>query len=111
VDETQGSALVQHARRELELVGEDPETVEGLCRVVQAFADMGHSGGSASVAVPMLERLLRFQALMPLTDDPGEWEDRSEISGYPLWQNRRDSRFFSIDGGRTNYQAEGASRG
>ena len=98
------SNLVEHARRELKLIGEDPETTEGLCRVVQAFVDMGHSGGSASVAIPMLERLLRRQPLAPLTYAPDEWEDRSEITGSPLWQNRRDSTVFSTDGGKTHYQ-------
>lgn len=37
------SLLVDHARRELALLGEDQFVIDGLCRVVQAFADMGHS--------------------------------------------------------------------
>ena len=97
------SNLVEHARRELALIGEEPETVEGYLRVVRAFADMGHSGGSASVAVPVLERLLRYKPLTPLTYAPDEWEDRSVISGSPVWQNRRDGTVFSTDGGKTHY--------
>ncbi len=46
------SNLVDHAKRELELLGEDPKFVEGYINVIKAFADMGHSGGSASVAMP-----------------------------------------------------------
>lgn len=106
------SNLVDHARRELKLVGEDDVTIEGLLNVIQAFADMGHSGGSASVAIPMLYELLQFKNLTPLTDDPDEWQHAGpEI--YPpdgIWQNRRNSAAFSHDGGKTYYLlSEGAS--
>lgn len=91
------SNLVIHARRELQLIGEDPDTVDGYLKVIQAFADMGHSGGSAMVAIPTLKRLFSFENLTPLTDDPEDWID----VGYALWQNRRNSRMFSTDGGKT----------
>ncbi|MCG7607149.1 hypothetical protein [Mycobacterium sp. CnD-18-1] len=91
------SNLVAHARRELELIGEEPETIKGYLKVIQAFADMGHSGGSASVAIPTINRLLSFENLAPLTNDSDEWIE----VGYDLWQNRRCSRMFSEDGGKT----------
>ena len=91
------SNLVNHAKRELELVGEDPETIEGLLKVIQAFADMGHSGGSAAVAVPMINDLLQFKNLTPLTNDPEEWIE----VGDDIWQNRRNPEAFSKDGGRS----------
>jgi hypothetical protein len=94
-------SLVEHARRELTRIGEDADLIEGIVHVVQAFADCRHSGGSAPYAIAYLERLLRFEPLSPLTDAPDEWEDRAEISRYPLWQNIRDSRAMSGDGGRT----------
>lgn len=95
-------SLVEHARRELELVGEDPETIDGIARVVQAFTDYGHSGGSSHYAISYLVRLLRFEPLTPLTDDPEEWVDRSTETGLPnWWQNIRDGRAMSHDGGRT----------
>lgn len=100
------SSLVEHARRELELTGqtaESPAFAESLIRAVEAFASYGHSGGSAMVAREMLHRLLGFAALSPLTDDPAEWIDRTEMSGYPLWQNARDSQAFSEDAGQTYY--------
>lgn len=96
------SNLVAHARRELELIGEEPDTIKGYLRVIQAFADMGHSGGSAAVAVPTIARLLRFENLAPLTDDPDDWID----VGYGMWQNRRCSRMFSEDGGRSYTDVE-----
>lgn len=95
------SGLVQHARRELALLGEDPDVVDWYLRTVTAFVSFGHSGGSAEATLPVLERLLRHEPLTAITDDPGEWVDRTEMSGYPLWQNLRDSRAMSEDGGQT----------
>lgn len=106
------SNLVEHARRELELIGEEPETVAGYLNVIQAFADMGHSGGSASVAIPTLNELLQFKNLKPLTNDPAEWFDHGDTSGYPLWQNIRNGEAFSDDGGKTYWLlSEGAHDG
>lgn len=93
----QPSNLVAHARRELALIGEEPDTIDGYIKVIQAFADMGHSGGSASVAIPVINRLLSYENLSPLTDDPDDWIE----VGYGMWQNRRCSRMFSEDGGKT----------
>lgn len=91
------SNLVAHARRELEIIGEEPEVINGYLKVIQAFADMGHSGGSASVAIPTIGRLLRFENLTPLTDNPDDWIE----VGHGVWQNRRCSRMFSEDGGKS----------
>lgn len=94
--------LVQHARRELALLGEEPEEfVESIVGAVRAFCSFGHSGGSAEAAVEYVHDLLRYRPLTSLTRDPAEWEDRSEISGTALWQNMRDPRAMSTDGGRT----------
>ena len=100
------SELVNHAKRELEILGEEPETIEGYLKVIQAFADMGHSGGSASVAIPVINELLQFKNLRPLTSNPNEWEERD--MGYPettynFWQNKRNPAAFSKDGGKTYY--------
>jgi len=102
------SNLVSHARRELERIGEEPDTIDWYLSVVRAFTAFGHSGGSASVMLPVLERLLRFKPLSELTDDPAEWTDRSEISRMPWWQNTRDSRAMSHDGGKTYWMVHEA---
>lgn len=103
-DET-SSNLAQHARRELELIGEEPETIDGYLKVILAFSEMGHSGGSASVAIPVINQLLQFNNLSDLTDDPNEWmliaEDVMGVSD--CWQSRRRSEAFSNDGGKTYY--------
>ncbi|MCX5522178.1 hypothetical protein OG342_04755 [Streptomyces bobili] len=99
---TTDSPLVDHARRELALIGEDDWLTDGLCKVVAAFAAMGHSGFSAEHSAVVLEKLLRYQPLSPLTDDPAEWIDRTrEMGGEPFWQNCRDSRAMSQDCGKT----------
>lgn len=98
------SRLVEHARRELEIIGEEEHTIQGICNIMQAFADMGHSGGSASVVIPWLDKLFRFKNLTPLTDDPDEWVHHDESTwGQPggIWQNSRNSEAFSTDGGKT----------
>ena len=98
------SSLMIHARRELELLGEEPEIVEGYLKMIQIFADMGHSGGSASVFIQTLTRLLWFKNLTPLTDDPDEWvHHTTEVWGEPggVWQNVRYGEAFSDDGGKT----------
>ena len=110
---SENSNLVRHAKRELELIGEEPETIEGLLKVIQAFADMGHSGGSASVCIPWINTLLQFKNIKPLTNDPTEWMHHGpavwgEEAG--IWQNIRNSEAFSNDGGKTYYLlSEGGS--
>jgi hypothetical protein len=99
-------SLVDHARKELELIGEEPETIAGYLKVIQAFADMGHSGGSASVAIPVINDLLQFKNLSLLTDDPAEWMQVSEEQwGQPggIWQSCRNPEAFSNDGGKSYY--------
>lgn len=93
--------LTEHARHELKLLGEDPAYSASLVAAVAAFASYGHSGGSAMVAIDQLHELLNRRTLMPLTSSPDEWIDRSDISGYPIWQSARDPCAMSADGGAT----------
>lgn len=98
------STLVEHAKRELEILGEDPETIDGYLKVIQAFADMGHSGGSAMCAIPVIHELLQFKNLKPLTTNPNEWMFHDEeVWGAEggIWQNIRNSEAFSKDAGLT----------
>lgn len=97
-------SLVEHARRELELSGqtdEDPAYAASILGSVEAFATYPHSGPSMLLAVDQLARLLRLQTIAPITSAPAEWDDVSEVSGVPLWQNRRDPAVFSTDAGAT----------
>jgi hypothetical protein len=92
---------VMHARYELELIGEDPRIIDWYCSVLAKWSELGHSGSSAELTADTLHRLMKGENLAPLTADPLEWEDRSDISGYPLWQNLRNTQIFSTDGGAT----------
>lgn len=98
------SNLVTHARRELELLGEDQSTINDFLKVVQAWSDMGHSGGSHFACLSVLVELLNFRNLTPLTDAPDEWiHHTAEVWGEPggVWQNVRNGAAFSNDGGKT----------
>jgi hypothetical protein len=93
------SNLVDHAKVELDLLGEDEWLVEGYLKIIQDFADMGHSGSSAAHSIAVLERLLQFGNLTPLTDDSREW---MAVDGN-MWQSTRNPEAFSTDGGKTHY--------
>lgn len=100
------SNLVEHAKRELELLGGDPEFNAALIKAVEGFVSYGHSGGSASVGIGMLNQLLQFKNLAPLTDNPEEWVNVAD----DLWQSNRRSEAFSQDGGKTYYLLGDGSR-
>lgn len=72
-----------------------------VLKMVRAFSDEGHSGSSASYTIGILEKVLRFEPLTPLTGDDDEWNEVGE--GY--WQNRRCSHIFRDDTG--TYDSQG----
>lgn len=96
-----GSNLVAHAIRELDITGEtsyeEPSMRKCVLDVVRLVSEQGHSGSSAAWLVAVLDKLLRFQPLSSITDDPADWIE----VGPELWQCRRDSECFSDDGGKT----------
>lgn len=104
------SNLVRHAREELTRAGLfDPDSDydgmlgEAALQIVTVFAQQGHSGMSAAMVTDIVQRLMRFEPLTPLTDDPAEWMHVSnDMAGVPdLWQSRRNPAAFSRDGGKT----------
>lgn len=107
--------LAQYADNELRLAGFTPEgedadygplVYENVMKTIEAFRSGGHSGGSAMMVADILDRLLRYKPLTPLTYEPDEWIDQTEASGVPMWQNNRDFSVFSNDGGKTHYRLE-----
>lgn len=112
-------SLVKHAEEELRRAGLfDTDSDYGgmlgrsVMKMVEVFAAEGHSGYSASMALAAFNRVARFQTLTPLTNDPAEWMDVKEFdpSGPGVWQNRRDSSYFSNDGGKTGYSVDDPER-
>lgn len=96
--------LVEHAKRELELLGEDEWTITNYIKMIEVFSEMGHSGGSASVFIPTLNALLQYENLTPLTDDEDEWTYHGPDlwnGTEGIWQSRRNPVAFSHDEGKT----------
>src|SRR4051812_34713784 len=100
---TSDSNLVAHARRELELVEDrcEPDEremqhamTEHILKMVETFAEEGHSGFSASYAIAVMSKLLRYEPLLPLTGEDDEWREASE----GVFQNIRCSRVFKQAG-------------
>lgn len=102
-----------HARRELLILGllsdPDPDSMnrdmaEHILRMVKAFSEEGHSGFSARYAVNLLEKLLRFEPLAPLTGKPMEWSE--PINNEGTLQNKRASHVFKDADGQA-YDIQG----
>jgi len=107
------SYLVEYAESELKLAGlfdKDSDYNGALgdaaLEIVKVFSKQGHSGGSAAIVISLIDKLLNYEPLTPLTYEPDEWNDVSEMSGSPMWQNKRKSTTFSVDGGKTHYDLD-----
>lgn len=99
------NAFIRHARTELDALMErtreksDPRADEmqalmhrNLLELVTVFSTQRHSGFSASYARGMLDKLLKFEPIGPLTGEDHEWAESSLNDG--LLQNKRCSRVF-----------------
>jgi hypothetical protein len=97
--------LVQHARTELDASGYfDGEAMNAhmaadLIDLVRVFSTQGHSGFSAPFAIRLFREVASFKPLGPLTGADSEWVDVAELSGEPMWQNRRCSHVFKAGDG------------
>lgn len=67
---------------------------DAVMKMVKVFADEGHSGFSANMAVTLFERVARFEPLTPLTGEDDEWNEVGE----GVFQNRRCSHVFKENG-------------
>lgn len=67
---------------------------DAVMKMVKVFAGEGHSGFSAHMAMDIFQRVARYKTLTPLTGEDDEWFDVSEMSGQPMWQNKRDPSVF-----------------
>ncbi len=96
------SNLVAHAERELEFLKTGDEMNEamrtGIIDMVKLFGEQGHSGFSASYAVNMLQKILRFEPVRPLTGEDDEWLIHDADGCYA--QNKRCGRVFKEKDGR-----------
>lgn len=96
-EEPEESFLVEYAKRELALAGNDQDFNDCIINAVREFARYGHSGGSAEAGIEILHELLQFNNLTPLTDNAKEWMEVTE----GMWQSTRNPEAFSENHGRT----------
>lgn len=108
--------LVVHAENELNIILEkckdDKEAMEmqkimnnDIIEIVKIFSEQGHSGFSASYAINLIEKLLRFEPITPLTGDESEW-NKLDYGDDTKYQNKRCSRIFKNAKGQA-YDSEG----
>ena len=91
-------SLVDYAESELALIGMGKDTEDEMnkmmhdhiIKMVQTFADEGHSGMSAGYALSILKKLLAYEPLTPLTGEDDEWFEAAD----GVFQNKRCSRVF-----------------
>lgn len=105
---------VEHARRELQIIGEDPDVIEWYVEAVRAFMAYGHSGGSFVETLPVFNKLLRGEHLSALTDDPDEWYKHSAEmwdGESSIWQNKRNTAMLSTDKGKTYWDVNHPENG
>lgn len=80
------------------------ESVFDVCSI---FSLEGHSGFSAAYTTDLIERVLRYQVLSPLTGADDEWLCYAEEDGTEFFQNRRDSRVFKNGRNGAAYMIDG----
>lgn len=91
---------------------EDEEAIEmqrhinnDIMQMVQVFADQGHSGFSANYAINLLQKLLRYEPITPLTGADEEWT-KLDYNDDTTYQNKRCPRIFKNADGKA-YDVEG----
>ena len=90
------SDIIEYAKSELDRIpkGEDDGMQEmmnnNILEILEKFADQGHSGFSASYAISVLERLMRWKPISPLTGEEDEWITVTESTK----RNKRCSSVF-----------------
>ena len=91
------SDLSKHAIGELSLIQEDAKIILWYVSVIEAFNIMQLGPEATDHCIGTLNRLLRYENLAPLTNEPREWVQ----IGDDLWQSIRNRDAFSNNGGTT----------
>jgi hypothetical protein len=114
------SPLIAHAKRELRYAELDQKDADyggmlgtATLALVRLFAKQRHSGTSGQITLALFNKLVNFQPLTPITDDPKEWRDvgkemlstEDRMSGKQIWQNIRAPHCFSNDSGKTYWNS------
>ena len=104
------SNLLDFAKRELEILGGGGDKMQKamnkhILHMVEEFSKEGHSGFSASYAIGLLSKLLRYKPITPLTGNDDEWNDMSGYGEKTTYQNNRCFTVFKDETGV--YDSEG----
>lgn len=119
------SKLLERAKSELKLAGynidrdipspfETDDDYSDSCaknayEMLEVFSEAGHSGFSASATLALFNKLAKWEALSPLTNDPDEWADIGKYESKPegtRFQSKRQPSCFSDDGLKTYYDID-----
>lgn len=85
--------LLAHVDREVPVLGNDEmgrAMAQNVREIALVLGTQGHSGMSANYITSLLNKVLRYEPLSPLTGAPDEWLDH----GY-CKQNKRSGRVFT----------------
>jgi hypothetical protein len=68
----------------------------GVLKMLDIFADEGHSGSSAPYAINLFKKIASFEPLGPLTGEDDEWvcHQDGRPNGVALYQNKRMGSVF-----------------
>lgn len=100
--------LVQYAKSELSRIEKDEDGMQDLANaeileIVTVFEKQGNNLFSACYVLSMLEQLLRFKPVTPLTGNDGEWNEiHVTENGVRIYQNERCSSVFKDVDARGN---------
>lgn len=88
-------SMIEYAKSELARIGKDDDGMQDMMNrdileIIDKFSQQGHSGFSASYALSVLDRLLRFKPITPLTGEANEWNECRD----GVYQNKRCSSVF-----------------
>jgi hypothetical protein len=111
--------LVNFAKQELDLLNKGPyadqKTEDAdmqfnmndcIMELVQQFAKQDHSGSSAYYLIDVLNKLMSYQPLTPLTCDDSEWmnvSEHSDTSHGPVYQSIRCPAVFKVGDNKPYY--------
>lgn len=107
-------SLVAHAEREMRLAGlydadadYDGMISEAVMKLVRAHSEEGHSGFSSALTLQIFNKVVNFKNLAPITSDPQDWmEVGNDPDGTTVYQCKRASTLFSVDGLKTWYDID-----
>ena len=112
-----------YAVREMDIAWPESDPMQdtikkNVLELIDTFAAQGHSGVSGSYVISILERLLRFKPITPLTGEDDEWgepwgdkDTQQNLRCSSIFRTHFDNstasdihgKVFSDDGGKTFY--------